>query len=530
MSGNDTDLSNSVSPDWLYTEWRDASEDPILGHNSAVIGLSRAGEPGLSTATRAALAAIVKGADAKESLRYLGSLLDVAIATSSSSVWLVRGGASRTRLFVDRRRANRIRLTDRVQPNGARLRSDFLIFALAHATLAPFERRSTAATVFDGIECLPPSMFARVTPGSELRPEQLNHDTGRLESATRSTAIEAVRAALDQSVSSALIAAGNRSIVFEISGGLDSSVVAARALASLRSRRDTRSLSALSIRYPYYEFRRESIFANAVSEKQGLRLALVAGDGCLPFDGWEDIPLKPYGDEPGLQQVGRMQYLAAFSSGGSRRHLLFHGLGGDVVFGLGPTQQLIVRKPPARPVWMGRSAWRAFLNEWEVVHNHFPDTLDGYRSQFFSGANIDDCWADMYVAPHFGSVRAGGFTDPRLLNAVSRLWQLGPLSGTKRYKWIIREAFYDDLPEVVREREHKVPYDGIYVRGYRRHSIALHALVDRHRRLLEDSGISGKRVEASIDRIAHGNLDNDLLLSMLLCCLEWVELAGAVTP
>ena len=518
----------ATSPAWLRTDWREIHAVPVTTGDGLLTDLSRSGEPALSAGTIEAFAEINGGARPADAFTAVGSLCDAAVATMSSGVWLMRGGASRVRLFVDRRQLGRIRLTDRIRPGEARLRTDFLVFAIAHSIHSPFERGATAETIFEGIECLPPASYSRIDSGGALSPVVLDHATAEFDALGRAATLEAVRAAVDQAIKDALDAAGDRIPVFEISGGIDSSLVAARALAYLRSKQDDAQRLAVTIHYPYHEFRREAEFASAVSDALELAVAPVTGENCLPSDGWLSATKVPCGDEPGLQQVGRAQHLATLSAGGAQARVLFHGFGGDTIFGFGPVQQFLVRKPPARPAWMSHATWRAFLIEWEKVRAHFPDTPEGHRRQFFSGANIDDCWADMYLAPRLGSVRAGGFTDPRLLGAVERLWKLGPEDGEGRYKWILRDAFRDSLPAIVREREHKIAYDGLYVRGFRRHRDALHSLVGRHSALLDDSGISASRVKVAIDRLALGNLDDDLLLSMLLCCLEWLEATVAV--
>ncbi len=514
-----------AAPAWLRTDWRDVQATVAGEGAGSVIGLSRAGEPGLSEGAARALTAVSVGADPDKALSGMGSLYDAGLAATLGGVWLARGGASRMRLFIDRRQPGQVRLTDRIAPGEARLRTDFLTFAMAQAILTPFERRATTRTIFEGIDCLPPGAHARLRLGEALEARVIDHATGDFEGVGRATAMEAVRDGVDQAVGRALAAAGDRPAVFEVSGGLDSSVVAARALAWMRRGGDGRPVGAVTLRYPYHEFRREAGFSDAVVDRLGLPLAIIPGQDCLPFDGWGEAPAA-CGDEPALQQVGRAQHLAVLRAEDSGPRILFHGFGGDTLFGFGPVQQFIVRNPPPRPAWMGRAAWRAFLGEWETVHDHFPDTPEGHRRQFFSGANVDDAWSDIYLAPTFGSVRAGGFTDPRLLSAVERLWALGPAQGEARYKWILREAFRGDLPKTVREREHKIAYDGLYARGYRRRRETLHALVGRHAALLADSGMSAMKVKAAIDRLAAGNLDNDLLLSMLLSCLQWMDSSG----
>jgi asparagine synthetase B (glutamine-hydrolysing) len=517
----------------LSTAWRDsrATHVPFEGSHLA-IGLTRAGEPPTCTPTIEGLHRLIRGTPDAKAMSTMESLADVALGSDGSSVWLVRGGASRIRLFVDRRVAGNVRLTDRIEPSDVPLRPDFLTFAMAHAVLSPFERRATSQTVFAGVECVPPASCCRVDARGRMEVSVLDHATDEFQSANRAEALEAVRASVDAAIERAVEAGfDGRPVAFEVSGGIDSAIVAARTLAILRNGRRAAPQHAITIRYPYHEFRNEARYAKAVADALGLPVVDVKGEDCLPFDGWAtDGNNTGCGDEPGLQQVGRRQHLATLAAGGHQPSLLFHGFGGDTIFGFGPVLQFVVKKPPARPDWMSSSAWNSFLNEWESVRAHFPDTASGHRRQFFSGANIDDCWADMYLAPRLRVVRAGAFTATRLLNAAARLWQLGPTDGMPQYKWILREAFRDDLPRLLYERTHKIAYDGLYVRGYRRHRDHLAALVDRGRMTLQSAGISATGVKAAIDRIAGGNLDNDLLLSMLLCSLEWIEVRGAVPP
>ncbi len=492
-----------------------------------VTGLAVINGPAPSDATFDALARIAAGADPAQATALLDSLTDSGVvAAVDGAVYVLRAGASPVRLFA-RQTGEMIEILDHLPVSGAEPRRGWLPFQMAHGVLSPFDRRASLQTVLPGYVAIPPGSLVALRPGRQPRRWVLDHSGGPEADCDRHEAEQAVRAGLDRAIVRYLDAAPrDATIAFELSGGMDSTIIATRAVRLMRQRGDSRQTASFSLVYPFHEFRHEPAYIAAAAAHAGVPNTRLDGTAALPFADWSEAAPRPVGPEPALQQVGRKQLETTLQAACAEtgRAVLFHGQGGDTLFGFGPTRQFRVGRLPDRPRWIGRRAWNLFRAEWKAMQTHFPDTPEGHRQQFHSGANIDDGWSDWVLTPGTGAVRACSFTDAGLLRAVGRLWSFEPEFSQAPYKAIQRRVFAAELPGPIRRRSHKIPYDGLYVRGYRRRGARLFALVDRHAGMLADEGLEPSKVRLAIERLIAGNLDHDVLLSMVLTSLEWLDM------
>ena len=455
--------------------------------------------------------------DAAVAARRLGSLTDAFIVVRPDALIAVRGGAAATRLFLRREEGGGWLLTDTLGDldTGA-LHADWLAAFQANSVQGPFEPRATLATVFLGVHRIPPASVVELR-GDEISRREILHDdlhglptsSDDLRQALRDAIAATTRAAVEATPAGATVA-------YELSGGMDSTTVALVAQATVE--RTGRSSVAHSIVYPYHEFRRERRFIDAAAQAMGLVPRTLEGHRLLPFDGWDAMPAH---DEPSLACVGFAQHRAmldAAASAGAR--VSFHGFGGDTIFGMGPARQFS-GFALQRPAWLGKRGWQAMAHHLEVQQAWFGQGEAGFHRQYFSGAHIDDGWADVVLGPRLGCARAGGFTDPAVLRLAAKLWQHQAAGGA--YKQILRDLYPTQLPAEILSRPHKVAYDGIYVRGYRRHRAMLENLVQRHAGTLADSDISPRKLLAALDKVCRGHLDGDQQLGAVLAGLIWID-------
>lgn len=468
-----------------------------------------------------ALLRIAGGADVTAEVKRLGSLEDGAILIdrARSRIVVVRGGSSKQRLY-HRLDAGGACISDEPRATWPALaaRADILAFFAAGSLFGPFEMRWTLETCWSGVHCTPAGTAVELQPASrvERRWEVIHDDLGGVPR-DAAEAARRLRDVVDRTVERAVTQA--HGLAFEISGGIDSSIVASRALAACARLGLRRDATGISITYPYYEFRREGAFIDDVHGRHRLRRASLDGARLLPFATLAGVPEHP---EPNLSLVGMAQHEAMLgAAAAARASVLFHGFGGDTIFGMGPAGQFRVPQPPHRPEWIARRGWSAMRDHWDTLSRFFGSGEESSYRQFFSGAYIDDGWADGVLAPRSGVVRRCAFTDPDVLRLAARLWRDRPPDA--RYKEILRTVFADDLPPSVRDRAHKTAYDGLYVRGYRAAATALESLIAGGGDALADAGIDPPRLAGEVRRIAAGDLGDDRLVASVLVCLRWLE-------
>ncbi|WP_286745891.1 asparagine synthase-related protein [Aquabacterium sp. UBA2148] len=457
------------------------------------------------------------GHDSAAAAQRLGSLTDAFVVVRPDAVIAVRGGAAPTRLFL-RQLGQDWLMTDTLDEVDAdQLRSDWLAFFLANAVQGPFEPRATLDTVFNSVHRIPPASVVELRADRLTRHEILHddlsglpNDTDELRHALADTIVATLSSAVDATPPGMAVA-------YELSGGLDSTSVALASQAA--AQRAGRQRVANSIIYPYFEFRRERYFIDAAARALGLTSRALDGSELLPFDHWYDMP--PH-DEPSLAAVGFAQHRAMLAAAAVRgAGVSFHGFGGDTIFGMGPARQFSGFGTQLRPTWLGKRGWLAVSDHLQTVRAWFGDGESGFHRQYFSGAHIDDGWADVVVAPRLGCPRVGGFTHPDVLRLTATLWPRQAPGAA--YKQILRDLFAAQLPAELLSRPHKVAYDGLYVRGYRRHRTRLEQLIARHAETLARADIDPHLLLAALDKVCSGHLEGDQPLGTVLAALVWMD-------
>jgi len=455
--------------------------------------------------------------DAAVAAQRLGLLTDAFVVVRPDAAIAVRGGAAPTRLFLRRETGDSWLLTDTLDDlDVGLLHPDWLPAFLANSVQGPFEPRATLGTVFQGVHRIPPASVVELRGDEISRREILHDDLSGLP-----TADDDLRQALREVIAATIRAAveatpAGTTVAYELSGGMDSTSVALAAQAAVEC--TGRSSVAHSIVYPYHEFRRERHFIDAAAKALGLLSLKLDGNLLLPFDGWDAMP--PH-DEPSLACVGFAQHRAMLNAAvlaGAR--VSFHGFGGDTIFGMGPARQFSgfsLRQPD----WLGKKGWKAMIHHMEAQQAWFGAGEEGFHRQYFSGAHIDDGWADVVLGARLGCARAGGFTDPAVLRLAAKLWQRQ--AGGGAYKQILRDLYPTDLPFEILSRPHKVAYDGIYVRGYRRHRVVLQKLIERYADILAYSDIYPRQLLKALDKICRGHLEGDQQLGAVLAGLIWID-------
>jgi hypothetical protein len=471
---------------------------------------------------------ISSGSSIPFAVKRLGSLEDTAILIEPrvSRVVVIRGGSSKRRIY-HRFEDGGVTLSTRPHYTwtGLRPRPDVLAFFAAGSLFGPFEMRWTLETCLQDLHCTPPAAAVELVPSrqQEKRWEVLHDDLfsiASLRDALPEQLREVVDRTLRRTVRSALQQEGG--IAFELSGGIDSTIVASRGLRAWKQHAGTQATESplgISIKYPYYEFRREGGFMASVYNRLPLQPVWLNGSQIHPLTGIGSVPVHT---EPSLATVGRAQHAAvvdAAARGGAS--VLFNGFGGDTLFGMGPSGQFQPPPVPRRVGWFTHRGWRSVRDHWQALVEFFGEGEEASHRQFFCGAHIDDGWADTAVAPSFGVGRRCAFTNPDVVRLAALLWDNRP--DYTLYKGILRDVFADDLPSPVRHRVHKTAYDALYVRGYRAAIGDIEALLSRHYDVLDASGIIPSLLVDRIHRIAKGDLCDDRLISSVLACLAWMD-------
>ncbi|WP_340105453.1 asparagine synthase-related protein [Rhodohalobacter sp. 8-1] len=338
---------------------------------------------------------------------------------------------------------------------------------------------------------------------------------------TKEEASAELRKLIDQTVARAVddsLSYGHR-VAFEVSGGIDSTIATSRGLLALSKRGMEDKAFGVSITYPYYEFRREDRFISDVYADHGMRRISLDGRKLLPFAGVKRTPVH---NIPNLAVVGAAQHTAVVDAAAKHgASLLFNGLGGDTLFGMGPTGQYRFHEAPRRPEWFTRRGWKIVTHHWKQLIDYFDSGERSSKRQFFTGAHIDDGWADTIIAQPRGVRRQCLFTNPDIIPLAARLWSQRPNGAS--YKSVLREVFAKDLPQSIRRRRHKIAYDGLYVRGYRSALPDLEKLISRSEDALSEAGIKTPHFLEAVHEIARGDLTDDRLVSSVLACLLWME-------
>ena len=432
----------------------------------------------------------------------------------TGDVEIIRGGQAAKGAFWssdDGRVQLATRIADLPQ---AKLRPDALAFYMAQMAQGAVEQRISTDTLFKGVSKAPaagrtvisrPGGGFSVTPfapAAEIEPG-LSEEV--LAQRLKEALLDTARALVSE----------HESIAVEASGGVDSTLMAALARRVLPANTPIRAISLL---YPFYEFRRERQFIDiAVATYDGEHVCF-DGSACLSFADLElDQPLS----EPSLVLAGLAQHRVILSAVARPGALLLNGNGGDSLFALGPLRQLRYKVEARRLDWMSAAFHASFSGHLGVFRNYFEQTPEHDHAAFLSGGDLDDRWIEREIAPAYGVTRSHLFLHSDILPLVSALWTREPEPPTG--KWILARHFGDLVPEAILHRPGKVAYDGLYARAFRAARPALEGIVTAHGDHLAAVGIDVGRLLTHVDRVAKGSTEGDLELAAVLTYLIWLQ-------
>lgn len=403
-------------------------------------------------------------------------------------------------------------LTTSVQSFGElKLRSDALAFYMAVMAQGPVEQRIVSETLFESVSKTPAAhttsfgfesesvittpipTYSRVEPG--LSEPVL---ASRLKEALLETALEITRE--------------HDNIWLEASGGIDSTLMGGLAK---RVKPKGRAINAVTLVYPYYEFRRESRFADIAVASLGANHVRLDGASCLSFS---DLALEHPTSEPSLVLAGLGQHRKVFGAVQGQAALLLNGNGGDSLFALGPERQLRYQTPPRQLDWMSPEFFAAFSAHLAKLRDHFSD---GSGSEFLTGGNLDDRWIEREILPSSDITRTHLFMDPAVPALVAALWER--VERPEHGKWILKRHFSELIPQEILHRPGKVAYNGIYVRAYRAAIAKLTSMVESYSDHLRETGISPDALKNHMLQLGKGKLDGDLEVSVVITYLMWLE-------
>jgi asparagine synthetase B (glutamine-hydrolysing) len=303
----------------------------------------------------------------------------------------------------------------------------------------------------------------------------------------------------------------------ELSGGIDSGIVAARAAALLPER----FVGGITLIAPYHELRRERTFVDATLAHARTRTRFVPIDAHLPFAGLAKLPLH---DEPSLSSLAGSLLTGVLRAARELgAETVCHGIGGDQVFAnqcpdgfaalSGWRDGLGFADPSLRLV--ARAARR------QLRHLYFGGVRCLRRSPAFL---LHDGWYDRYLAPAVGVKYEGVFVDLLLLRICDALRADRRTRDTGLPKSIPRRAFAGELAPVVLERRGKAGFDGVYQRGLRRNIDEVCGLVEAEARSLAEAHVDTARLIGRLrDCAARGWGSRDTPAFAALAWAAWMH-------
>jgi hypothetical protein len=281
--------------------------------------------------------------------------------------------------------------------------------------------------------------------------------------------------------------AGDRRLATELSGGIDSGIVAARAAALLPGQ----FAGGITLVAPYHELRREQTFVAATLSHARAETRRVAIEDHLPFAGLGDLPLH---DEPSMSSLAASLLAGVFSAARELgAEVLCHGIGGDQVF---------ADRNPSR--FAALSGWRDGLCfAGGGVRLGARAARRQLRRLYFGGPRclrrspaflLHDGWYDRYLAPASGVRYESVFVDLEILRLCDALRSQERAGDPEIPKSLPRRVFACELAPTVAARRGKAGFDGVHQRGLRRNIDDICRLVDCEARPLAEAGIDAARL------------------------------------
>lgn len=331
-----------------------------------------------------------------------------------------------------------------------------------------------------------------------------------------SEAIVACQAALRSAVGTAT---RDSDVVAECSGGIDSSLVAVVAKREAGSR----FLGGAFADYPYFEFRRERSFAEAVAKREGFNLIASDSELCMPWGAQYRDRVSGYCLEPSLVLPFVGQPLSSLDTArDGRATTVLNGLGGDLLF---EDQALSFSMIP-KPGWMETSTWTA-------IHEDIDSALAWVTSpaRIRSGYRYENPWFSRAVrALHPAACYYSPLASRAVIRSVINLRNLlvargehHALLNSSIQKPIARLAFGDYLPSSVWTRRSKLNLVANQYRMWYKYGVARVELVRRMRPYLEYHGLPANAILAGVRGMAMGRNSSDWVLNAIVTYLWWLD-------
>ena len=266
---------------------------------------------------------------------------------------------------------------------------------------------------------------------------------------------------------------GGCTALVEWSGGFDST------LAAMYAKRHGASLSGVSVRFPYYEFRFEDEIQRAAAAAIGVTRHCLDGADYLAYTPPQHSLAL---DEPATlaMAIARDIEMAqcALRVGADR---VLVGQGGDQVF----SEHML--EPVPGPSALSRGAFSGA--GWRNVERactrmrRAPDYLRRSRLAYLHDARLDSPLKEA-----LGVVSRSPFSDIAVARCGMRWARLCARARFNAGKRVLADAFAAELPDPVLGRRGKVSWDGVCARTYAKNAGAIGDELERSWALLEHVG------------------------------------------
>ena len=284
----------------------------------------------------------------------------------------------------------------------------------------------------------------------------------------------------------------------ELSGGIDSTISISAAQV------DNRSVTGISVEFPYYEFRYEAEVQRETAKDLGIRREVVDGVCVLPYSPWSKPPVF---DEPNLFITGMRhaeEVVRTSAHYGSK--VLYIGHGGDQLFSTDLTELEPFSRRPCKGPFSNQVF--AFVNGKSAELEHAT-----YRHRT-SGCFVYDGRQDVWAKELFGVTPRTPFTDLAVFKSAIKWSKHTAALGIKPNKTILTQSLRNRFPTAVIERKGKVAYDGVWMRGYENNLDWIIHTIEMSSEILEHLGLSVKWLSGRArDLSARKTLCDDELIS-----------------
>jgi asparagine synthetase B (glutamine-hydrolysing) len=296
--------------------------------------------------------------------------------------------------------------------------------------------------------------------------------------------------------------------ILEVSGGFDSTLSAA-----VPSRAEMRGVS---VAFPYYEFRFESMVQQATADWLGISRVEFDGTDLLPYTPG-DAPVRF--DEPSVFVTGirHAEQVARFAAqDGAER--IYMGHGGDQCF----ATNLLSSEGLATSLQRGPFSDDA----WRAVTRATAEVLNARWTDRRLGTFIYDARQDVWVKETYGATIRTPFTDRRVFDSALAWSAWCQAQGRRPDKTILVDAARDLLPAAVVTRRGKVAYDGVWMRAYRQQANHIATVFERARDIFTHIGIKPSWLQQRATDLGAWRDVSDREVLALYAVAIWLEAWG----